>query len=154
MTPQSVLLTCIGCIFLVPAAMAQANSTHLDATVPFSSVLSSSCGEDVALTGMLHISMSTVETPSGNERFAVHSQVSGISGIGMTTGDDYHGSSTSSFVSHDNGGSSNELTSIENMRLIGRGRKRNFKVHILFHITVNANGDITAFHSEATTTCK
>jgi hypothetical protein len=35
-------------------------------------------------------------------------------------------------------------TSVNNQRFIGRGRGSNFQLHISYHITTNANGEVTA----------
>jgi len=74
---------------------------------------------------------------------AGHFQPQGISGIGQTTGDKYQGTG----VTQDefNATVGVEETFINNFRIIGQGSGNNLLVHETFHITINANGSVTAF---------
>jgi hypothetical protein len=40
------------------------------------------------------------------------------------------------------------------MRILGQGPDNNLLIHIDFHITVLANGDVTSFHDNLSITCK
>ena len=111
-------------------------------------------GEMVDMSGPLHFLFQT--TVNGNNfvtRF--HAQPQGISGIGQTTGDKYQatgvtqGQFKGSFV---NG--QFEVTEINNFRIIGQGPGNNFLVHSTFHVTVNANGFVTAFVDNSSIDCK
>jgi hypothetical protein len=111
-------------------------------------------GEFVLLTGNLHVLIH--ETVNGN-RFNVtlHFQPQGISGVGESTGDKYQATGVTqerfggSFV---NGQFSD--TFINNFRIIGQGPGNNYLVHQTFHITFNANGELTAFVDNFSVDCK
>ena len=111
-------------------------------------------GEFVVLTGNLHVLFH--ETVNGN-RFNVkfHTQPQGISGLGETTGDKYQGTGVTqerfggSFV---NGQFSD--TFINNFRIIGQGPGNNLLIHETFHVTFNANGELTALVDNFRAECK
>ena len=45
-------------------------------------------------------------------------------------------------------------TFINNFRIIGQGPGNNFLVHENFHLTINANGDVTTVHDNFSVDCK
>ena len=45
-------------------------------------------------------------------------------------------------------------TFVNNFRIIGQGPGNNFLVHEVFHITINANGDVTVIHDSISVDCK
>jgi hypothetical protein len=45
------------------------------------------------------------------------------------------------------------LIHVEDLRFIGQGQAPNFRMHVVVHRTVNANGDVTADISETRITC-
>jgi hypothetical protein len=112
-------------------------------------------GEVVDLSGTLHdVFHITLQT---NGRFHVtgHDNPQGVIGIGETSGDTYHGTGVTLF--HQNGtarGFPFTFTSVNNFRIIGPGPGNNFMVHENFHVTVNANGTVTAFVDNFRVTCK
>jgi hypothetical protein len=111
-------------------------------------------GEVVDLSGPLHTLIS--ETINGNNVSGhYHFQPQGIAGIGETTGATYHatGVTQQSFKSSLQNGQSN-LTFVNNFRMIGQGPDNNFLVHETLHITINANGTVTAFHDNFSADCK
>ena len=111
-------------------------------------------GEVVFLSGNLH-SLFHLTVNGNNFKFKIHNQPQGISGTGLTTGDKYQGTGVTqetfggSFV---NGQFSD--TFVNNFRIIGQGRGNNFLVHETFHITFNANGELTAFVNNFRSECK
>ena len=144
-----------------PAALAPAAASvfHDNFKIPVNILVFIPCadggaGEFEELTGNLHVLFHT--TINGN-RFNVksHFQPQGISGIGQSTGDKYQGTGVTqerfggSFV---NGQFS--ATFINNFRIIGQGPGNNFLIHETFHITVNANGEVTAFVDNFRVDCK
>jgi hypothetical protein len=141
---------------LTPAA---ASVFHDNFAVPVDEVVFVPCanggaGEDVHLTGSLHVLVH--ETVNGN-RFNVklHFQDQGVSGIGLSTGDKYRRTGATqerfggSFV---NGQFSDTFTNSFNV--IGQGPGNNFLVHQTFHVTLNANGVVTAFVDNFSVECK
>lgn len=144
---------------LLEAANGPAVTTTSNFKIPVNILVFIPCadagaGEFVELTGNLHVLFHT--TVNGN-RFNVksHFQPQGISGVGQSTGDKYQATGVTqerfggSFV---NGQFSD--TFINNFRIIGQGPGNNFLVHQVFHVTVNANGDVTAFVDNFKSDCK
>ena len=111
-------------------------------------------GEVVRLTGILHDLFHL--TINGN-RFVLkfHTQPQGIRGVGLTTGDKYQGTGVTqerfggSLV---NGQFSD--TFVNNFRIIGQGPGTNLLVHQVFHVTINANGELTALVDRLSVSCK
>lgn len=111
-------------------------------------------GELVELSGPLHTLItftSNARTFSGKSHF----QPQGISGIGIDTGDRYQ--ATGVTQDHFKGSFTNSQftqTFVNNFRIIGRGPGNNFLLHENFHITINANGDVTTAHDNFSVDCK
>lgn len=137
------------------AAKTAANDGASSASVPFNMNVFIPCaGEWVALSGDLHL-LSNVTINDNNAVVKVHAQPQGVTGEGLVTGDKYNATGVTqsttktSFVN----GSSN-FTFVNNFRIIGQGADNNYLVHMLVHVTVNANGDVTATVGETTSDCK
>ncbi|MCH8987027.1 hypothetical protein IIA94_02560 [Patescibacteria group bacterium] len=111
-------------------------------------------GEIVVLNGPLHV---LFHSTLNDNRFRVkaHFQPQGVSGVGMSPGDKYQatGVTQSGF-----GGSfvNGQFTStfVNNFRIIGKGKGNNLLIHMVFHITVNANGDVTTTVNNVKFDCK
>jgi hypothetical protein len=111
-------------------------------------------GEDVEFSGSLH--NLTTFTISGNHVSGTfHSQPQGMSGVGVITGDKYQATGLSQYQfkgSFVNG--QYEETYVANVNLIGRGSGNNYLFHETFHITINANGEVTTWFDKFTVDCK
>jgi len=111
-------------------------------------------GEDVTLTGTLH-DLYHITINGNNFNVKQHDNPQGITGIGTVTGAKYQGTGETqqqfggSFV---NGHYEGTLTN--NFRMIGQGPGNNFLVHETFHVTINANGTVTALLDHLTADCK
>ena len=81
-----------------------------------------------------------------------HFQPQGVSGVGLTTGDKYQ--ATGVTQDETNVAAGQETTFINNFRLIGQGPGNNLLIHDVFHVTINANGDVTALHDIHSVECK
>jgi hypothetical protein len=101
-------------------------------------------GELVALSGSLHLLSHFTEDGAGGFHVMNEANPQGVSGTGLTTGDTYHGTGVtrSNFNAH---GLPFNQTFVNNFRIIGEEPGNNFMVHQNLHITVNANGEMTAF---------
>jgi hypothetical protein len=84
---------------------------------------------------------------------ATHFNDAGVSGIGLTTGNKYQASGGNHFVSN-SGGTRNEFTFVNNFLLVAPGAGNNLRVHELVHVTVNANGEITAETDNIAVDCR
>ncbi|MBW7882597.1 MAG: hypothetical protein H3C34_08160 [Caldilineaceae bacterium] len=110
-------------------------------------------GEFVQLTGNLHVVTHFTASASGGFQATSHYQPQGISGYGFSSGVKYQGTG----VTRDNfkiSGLPFQQTFVNNFRIIGQGPGNNFLVHENFHLTVNANGELTAFVDNFRVECK
>jgi hypothetical protein len=109
-------------------------------------------GELVDLSGPLHMLFVTVFDGQGNFHTKTLFQPQGISGTGETTGAMYHatGETQDSF----NGKLGYEYTYVNNFKIIGEGTGNNFLVHENIHLTVNANGTLTAYVDNFSAECR
>ena len=118
-------------------------------TIPLDAIRSGDCtGEDVELSGTIHL---VSQTQSGGDVVG-HFNYQGVSGVGLTSGTTYR----SSTVDHFRLGAPfpSDITSVRSLRLISRGPEDNLLVRFLFHITVNANGEVTAEVKDVNMVCK
>lgn len=111
-------------------------------------------GEVVELAGPLH-TLVTFRFNGHQVGGKGHFQPQGISGKGLTTGDSYRavGVTQSIFSGSLENGKFTE-TFVNNFRIIGQGRGNNFAIHENFHLTINANGEVTTFHDNFSADCK
>jgi hypothetical protein len=85
----------------------------------------------------------------------IQTNAQGVSGTGLTTGDKYQAQVTHNLedtvhtvqVGH-------ERTFVSNLRIIGQGNGNNFLAQVHLHITVNADGTVTAFYDNFSAECK
>jgi len=100
--------------------------------------------EFVLLSGDLHVLITSEVDENGGIHFKSHFQPQGISGVGSVTGDKYQGTGVTQSHTNDHDGLAFETTFVNNFRIIGQGSGNNLLVHTTFHVTVNANGVVTA----------
>ncbi len=111
-------------------------------------------GEGVLLSGNLHILARVTVSESGNASIGIHFQPQGISGTGAVTGDKYQGTGVTLENININAPLPFSDTFVNNFRIIGQGNGNNFLVHSTFHVTVNANGEVTATVANFSVECK
>src|SRR5215471_45324 len=123
-------------------------------SVPFAAAVLIRCvPEVVVLTGELHILITQEVDSDGGIHVKTHFQPQGISGLGTVTGVKYQG--TGERQEHFNVRSSPAIedTFVNNFRIIGQGPGNNLLVQTTSHITVDANGVVTANVVNASTEC-
>jgi len=109
-------------------------------------------GELVDLIGVVQAVFSVTPDASGGQHVATHVNLAGVSGIGLTTGNKYQASQADSFVSN-SGGTATEFTLVNNFLMTAPGPGNNLRVHELVHVTVDANGNVTAEIENITIDC-
>lgn len=130
----------------------------VNVAVPFSEVISIPCanggaGEDVAVEGFLHVLITETVDRNGVVHTTSQFQPMGISGTGLTTGDSYQATG----ITRDQISGTEppfEVTFVNNFRIIGQGTGNNLLIHEVFHVTVNANGELTVFVDHLSAECK
>lgn len=79
----------------------------------------------------------------------------GTSGVGLTTGDKYHATGATNETitgSFNNGQFSDTFT--ESILVIGQGPSNNLRIFANFHVTINANGEVTVVIDSVFFECK
>jgi len=107
-------------------------------------------GPAFLLTGVDHMVLEVTINQDGVFQFINHqnAQLSGFDDLGNT----YIGNLTD--TSTFNGQAGVEATRSFSLPIIGHGGAPNFNVHFTLHVTVNADGTVTAQVAEVTTTCQ
>jgi hypothetical protein len=136
---------------------ASASTSTSNVKVPFAQVAFVPCaadgaGELVLIEGILHIVDHVTVSNSGNITLKIHFQPQGATGTGLTTGDTYQSNGVTQETLNINGLPITD-TFVNNFRLIGPGPGNNLQVHQTIHITINANGDLTADVNNTSITC-
>ena len=127
---------------IAPAAQA-AVAVNISVPIDLSVVIPCN-GDTVELTGSLHILISftiNANQVSGKDHF----QPQGVSGTDLTTGAKYQGTGvTQDQFSISLIKSRAQVSSVNNFKIIGQGSAPSYLVHENAHLTVNANGTVTA----------
>lgn len=103
-------------------------------------------GEFVRLSGDMHQLILDTSDANGGRHVATQSQPMGITGYGEITGDKYQGAGV---TRHQYNFQSPpdfyplEFTDVNNFLLIGPGQGNNLLVHETYHMTINANAEVT-----------
>lgn len=136
-------------------AVTSASARAVTEKIPFDSVLAAEegCGEAIHLSGTLLAQFTFTEGPSGNVEVGFHFNPQGITGVGLTTGATYHatGETLGTTTIKANGGFSD--TFVNNFKIIGEGSAPNFLQTDVIHVTINANGEVTASVERSTIRC-
>jgi hypothetical protein len=152
------LVLILAMALLGPTSALAAAETYMDnVRVPYDLYVYVPCaaggaGEDVYLSGTLHFLFETTIDSSGSFHTKFHAQPQGISGTGLTTGDKYQATG----VTQDrfNGKVGSAYTFVNNFKIIGQGPGNNFLIHENYHVTVNANGEVTAYVDNFRVECR
>ena len=154
-----VVLAGLVALFVLPVAQA---AVQTNVKVPLTGFLvdipcaNGGAGETVELNGTLHILL-TFTINGNNVSGKDHFQPQNLSGVGSVSGDSYQGTGVtqSTFKSPlVPGASGDTFTFVNNFRIIGQGPGNNVLVHTVTHVTINANGDVTADVSLDRSECK
>lgn len=109
-------------------------------------------GEWVELSGKVNnVYHITYDARSGFH-LTNHWNYQGVRGVGWTTGDKYRATGSGQYKI--NGKIGYVETSVWHFKVNGQGPGNNFSIRANFHITVNANGTVTAYHDNWTVQCK
>jgi hypothetical protein len=121
--------------------------------IPDNAVIFDPCtAEGVHVTGTIHLVTVTTTDEAGGTHTNMHFNVQGVSGVGLTTGNAYRGihTETHSSDSHESGAS--ETTTVIDIKLISEGPDSNLTIRdVVVHVTVNAEGEVTASVDNVTT---
>ena len=140
-----------GLIAATSASAARATTEK----IPFDVVLApeEACGEAIHLSGTLLAQFRFTESRGGNVTIGFHFNPQGITGVGLTSGATYHatGETQGTTTIKATGGISD--TFVNNFKIIGEGRAPNYLQTDVVHLTVNAQGVVTATVEKVTIRC-
>jgi hypothetical protein len=122
----------------------------------FVSCANNGAGELVDLTGDLHALFIVNISSAGSVIVKTQFNPQGVIATGEITGNKYQGTGVTQSISTYDGITSFPYTVsfINNYRLIGQGSGANYLVHSNTHVTVNANGMVTATVDNTRIECK
>ena len=144
-----VLLTAIAALAMPVAAQASATTQQ----VPFDAEVLACNGDVIALSGTLLVVSTETTTPSGGFAVSIHFQPQGVKGVDETTGTKFiaTGLTRDLFVASPAGGSTE--TFVNQFHIQATKGAESFIISEVFHVTINANGDVTAFVDNFRSTC-
>ena len=164
--PAAVLIAALvglaASVLSTPPVLARATTSTENVKLPINELVFVPCaaggaGEFVLLSGDLHMLFHVTLDGAGGVHLKEHANPQRVSGTGLTTGDRYRGAGATQFQL--NGRFSGpaqrfETTTVNNVRIIGQGPNNNLLLHQNLHVTVNANGEVTAFVDNFRVECK
>ena len=130
-----------------PSASAAALSATSD-QLPLYFLRSADCTDEVIeISGSIHM----VSQTQADGSLIGHFNYQNVTGLGLTSGNAYRASA----VDHARlqAPFPSSITSVRSFHLISRGGESNLLVQVLYHITVNANGEVTAAIDDLNTQC-
>jgi hypothetical protein len=133
----------------VAAEAAGAATTTQRVPVDF---IAAGCGEDIHLTGTILTSTTVTPNHGGGFLVAFHSNPQGVTGVGLTSGALYHGTGVTRETTTVNGASTD--TFVNSFKLIGPGSTPNSLETDVFHVTIDANGNVTSVVASTTIKCQ
>lgn len=148
---RKLLLLLVATAALAAPVAAQASATT--EKVPFDADVLACNGDVIHISGTLLSIFTETATPSGGFVVSSHFQPQGIKGVDLTTGTPYAatGLTRDILVVSPKGGSTE--TFVNQFHIQATRGAESFIVSEVFHVTVNANGDVTASVDNFSSTC-
>ncbi len=153
------MLRTVAAAFLLILALTSAVPAQADGSIssqnPIEMLTYIPCaGELVSLSGTVH-SVTRLETNDNGIHVESLFNPQGISGVGLTTGDNYVGTG----VTRSGSSATFETfpytyTYVNNYRFVGQGTGNNYLVHWNFHQTFLADGTLTSWVDNYSYECK
>ena len=110
-------------------------------------------GEIVVFTGNQHLNFTQVSTVNGHVSMMVHWNADDVTGIGQYTGLAYRATGVTSDHWVSNAPLPYTETMINNYHIIGQGQATNMDLKETTHVTIDANGNVTASVADYTFVC-
>jgi hypothetical protein len=152
----ALLLSALAVVTSAPApAAAQATTITTNETLPFTGTTVNPCnGDAITFSGEIHVTNQVTTSAGGGSHIRTHVNYQGVSGTGTPSGAQYIFVTTQNETRNDNVGPQTETTITQVGNLIGQGSVLNSQVHVVLHITVDANGVTTSEVEEVTVMCR
>jgi hypothetical protein len=145
-------LVVLAVIIVGLALPATTNAAATTTTVPFQATVTG-CNLNIQLSGSLLIIATTTVTSSGGFVSTIHSQPQNVRGVDLVTGASYIGTGLTrdTFIALPSGGL--VLTFVNEFHIQATAGADSFIVNQLFHVTVTADGTVTAVVDNFYATC-
>ncbi|MGI0029906.1 MAG: hypothetical protein ACREAQ_09390 [Nitrososphaera sp.] len=147
----SLVFSMIGPVFAAATTITTSSKFDINIFV-FVPCADGGAGELVRLSGSLHDLFHVTDTGKGKFILHFHDNPQGVVGTGLSTGDKYQGTGVTRGTEVVASGVAE--TFVNNFKIIGKGTDNNFRVHENFHMTVNPDGTVTAFHDNFSVECQ
>ena len=149
----------VAVLFLVLAAgsnaFGQATTTTTNEELPISSSIANTCnGDTVTFQGTVHVVNTVTVDSSGGFHLKTHSNYQDVSGTGTPSGVNYRIVTTTNETINDNDGPQFEMTVVQTVKAVSQGSAPNLFLHVVMHVTINANGETTSTVDEVTAECR
>jgi hypothetical protein len=155
MIKKVAVLAAVAAVALATANLAQAavssNVSVPLATSAFVPCANGGAGENVSLTGSLHILTTTTFDSAGGVHGTLLFNPQDVSGVGSVSGAGYRG--TGETLATFTGKVGAVSTLVNNFRIVGTQGAASLQVHENVALVVNANGTLTASVDHAVVTC-
>lgn len=139
----------ITALLIIAVKAIAAVTTNID--IPISGAVMNPCnGETVTFSGVDHFTAKITLDGAGGVHGDFHDNIH-VTATG-SLGNEYEGNQEDN--NPINGRVGMEQTFVLTFSEISKGSAPNFEVHVLQHITVNANGTVTVFISHLTSNCR
>jgi len=110
-------------------------------------------GEIVVFTGNQHLVFSQTSTANGHLNTMIHWNADDVTGIGQFTGMQYRATGVTQDHVVSNAPLPYTETTINNYHIIGQGQATNMDLKETTHVTVDANGSVTAWVTDYSFVC-
>jgi hypothetical protein len=144
-----VLLITVAAVAMPVVAQASATTER----VPFDANVIACNGDVIHISGTLLQIFTETTTPSGGFIVSSHFQPQGIMGVDLTTGTRYVATGLTRDIQVVSPAGGFTETFVNRFHIQATKGAESFIVSEVSHITVNANGDVTAFVDNFSSTC-
>lgn len=140
----------------VTVALALPVSAQAAATtqsIPFDTDIVACNGDVIHLSGTLLAVFTETATPSGGFVVSSHFQPQGVAGVDLVTGTMFRGTGLTRDITVVAPSGGVTETFVNRFHIQATSGEQSFIVSEVSHITINANGDVTAFFDNFQSTC-
>ena len=136
------LMVALTAGLFLPTVARAAGATQINIPIPAFDLINDCNGEVIAFdAGSLHV-VARVDIKNGIGHLIYHENVN-FSGVGSSGAKYNLNAAQNEELNLKLVANTGETTTVINEHLVGQGPSNNLLLHILLHITVNANGDVT-----------
>jgi hypothetical protein len=141
------------------ASMQLSSGDHFSMQIPTQFHAQNPCaggrfGEIVVFTGNQHLVFGQTMTGGGHVTTSLHWNADDVTGLGQYTGFTYRATGVSQDHSVSNASLPYTDTYVNNYHIIGQGQATNMTLHETVHVTIDANGLLTAWVTDYDLKCE